>query len=51
MDQLADCWLKENTLASLEDQKIESVDPSTNDDQSGIVAVHLLTLGKDVVFD
>ncbi len=42
-DQLADSWFKEDILASLGDVAIEWVDSSTNDDQSGIVAVHLST--------
>jgi Glyoxalase-like domain len=42
-DQLADSWFKEEILASLGEVKIEWVDPSMNDDQSGIVAVHLST--------
>ena len=50
-DQLADSWFKEDILASLGDVTIEWVDPSTNDDQSGIVAVHLVTPGGVVVLD
>ena len=42
-EQLADSWFKEEILASLGNVVIEWVDPSTNDDQSGIVAVHLST--------
>ena len=42
-DELADSWFKEDILASLGDVKIEWVDPATNDDQSGIVEVHLAT--------
>ena len=50
-DQLADSWFKEEILASLGDVIIEWVDPSTNDDQSGIVAVHLSTPNGTVVLD
>jgi hypothetical protein len=50
-DQLADSWFKEDILASLGDVNIEWVDPSTNDDQSGIVAVHLSTPTGAVVLD
>ena len=50
-DQLADSWFKDDILASLGDVVIEWVDPSTNDDQSGIVAVHLVTPGGVVVLD
>jgi hypothetical protein len=44
-DQLADSWFKEEILVSLGYVDIEWVEPSTNDDQSGIVAVHLSTPG------
>jgi hypothetical protein len=50
-DQLADSWFKEDILASLGDVNIEWVDPSTNDDQSGIVAVHLATPSGVVILD
>ena len=42
-DRLADSWFKDDILASLGDVKIEWVEPSVNDDQSGIVAVQLMT--------
>jgi len=48
---LANSWFKEDILASLGDVSIEWVYPSTNDDQSGIVAVHLVTPGGVVVLD
>ena len=51
MDSLADNWFNEDILASLGDVKIEWVDPSTNDDQSGIVVVHLSTPGGLVILD
>ena len=50
-DQLADSWFKEDILASLGDVSIEWVNPSTNDNQSGIVAVHLLTPNGEVVIN
>ena len=50
-DQLADSWFKEEILASLGNVNIEWVDPATNYDQSGIVAVHLLTPKSVVVLD
>ena len=49
--QLSDSWFKEDILASLGDVTIEWVEPSTNDDQSGIVAVHLATPGGVAVLD
>ncbi|HCP72667.1 MAG TPA: glycosyltransferase, partial [Actinobacteria bacterium] len=48
-DQLTDSWFKEDILASLGDVNIEWVNPSTNDDQSGIVAVHLATPSGEVI--
>jgi hypothetical protein len=50
-DRLADSWFKDEILASLGDVNIEWVDPATNDDQSGIVALHLTTPGGVVVLD
>jgi hypothetical protein len=50
-DRLADSWFKDEILASLGDVNIEWVDPATNYDQSGIVAVHLTTPGGVVVLD
>jgi hypothetical protein len=50
-DQLADSWFKAEILAALGDITIEWVDPSTNDGQSGIVAVHLSTPNGVVVLD
>ena len=50
-DQLADSWFKEDILVSLGDVNIEWVDPLTNDDESGIVAVHLSTPSGVVVLD
>lgn len=50
-DQVADSWFKEDILASLGDVNIGWVDPSTNDGQSGIVAVRLSTPTGVVVLD
>ena len=50
-DQLADSWFTEKILAALGDVNIEWVDPSTNDNQSGIVEVHLSTPSGVVVLD
>jgi hypothetical protein len=48
---LADSWFKDDILASLGDVNIDWVDPSTNDDQSGIVAVYLSTPSGVVILD
>ncbi len=50
-DQLSASWFKNEILASLGDVTIEWVNPSDNDGQSGIVAVHLVTPGGMVVLD
>ena len=50
-EQLADSWFKEEILASLDDVTIEWVDPATNYDQSGIIAVHLSTASGLIVLD
>lgn len=50
-DQLADSWFKDDILSSLAAVNIEWVDPSNNDEQSGIVAVHLLTTSGVVALD
>ena len=50
-DQLADSWFKDEILDSIGDVSIEWVDPVMNDDQSGIVAVHLSTPSGLVVLD
>ena len=42
-DQLSDSWFKTEILAGLNGTDLEFVDPSTNDGESGIVAVHLTT--------
>ncbi len=50
-DQLANSWFKEDILTSLGGYTIEWVDPSVNDGQSGIYAVHLSTPNGVVVLD
>jgi len=50
-DQLSDSWFKDDILASLGEVNIEWADPSTNDDESGIVAVHLSTPSGVIVLD
>ena len=50
-DQLLDSWLKTEILAGLNGTDLEFIDPSTNDGESGIVAVHLMTPTGSVVLD
>jgi hypothetical protein len=50
-DQLAGSWFKDEILAALGDITIEWVNPSANDGESGIVAVHLSTPTGVVVLD
>ena len=50
-DQLASSWFKDEILTALGDIAIEWVNPSTNDDQSGIVAVYLSTPNGKVVIN
>jgi hypothetical protein len=42
-DQLADSWFTDEILAGLGDTTIEWIDPLANENESGIVAVHLST--------
>jgi hypothetical protein len=49
--QLADSWFKTEILGALESVSLEWVDPSTQDDETGIVSVHLSTPGGSVVLD
>jgi hypothetical protein len=42
-DQLGDSWFKTEILDGLNGADIEFIDPSTNDGEHGIVAVHLTT--------
>ena len=50
-DQLSGSWFKEDILKSLDDVKIEWIDLSANDDQSGIVEVHLATASGITILD
>ena len=50
-DQLTDSWFKNEILASLGDIKIEWVDPTENENQTGIVEVHLSTPNGTVKLD
>ena len=50
-DQLADSWFKSEILGALDKVTIDWVDPSTNDGDNGIVAVHLSTPNGSVVLD
>ena len=50
-EQLADSWFKDDILASLGDVKIDWAYTSINENQSGIVAVHLSTPNGIVLLD
>ena len=50
-DQLSDSWFKTEILAGLNGTDLEFVDPSANDGEYGIVAVHLTTPSGVVVLD
>jgi hypothetical protein len=50
-EQLEYLWFTEEILAVLGDVRFEWVDPSTNDDQSGIVAVRVTTPSGIVIPD
>ena len=50
-NQLADSWFKKEILTSLGDVNIEWVDPSLNDNQTGIVGIQLLTPIGSVLLD
>ena len=50
-DQLAESWFKAEILAGLAGTSIEWTDPSSNDGENGIVAVHLKTATGVVVLD
>jgi hypothetical protein len=48
---LADSWFKSEILGGLNGADVEFIDPSTNDGEYGIVAVHLTTPTGSVVLD
>ena len=50
-DELADSWFKAEILTALGKVEIEWLDPSLNDNQTGIVSVHLVTTGGVVILD
>jgi hypothetical protein len=50
-DHLADSWFKSEILGGLNGADVEFIDPSTNDGEYGIVAVHLTTPTGSVVLD
>jgi hypothetical protein len=50
-DQLAQSWFKSEILGALTGVTIDWVDPSANDGENGIVAVHLSTPNGLVVLD
>jgi len=50
-DQLADSWFKNEILSALDGVNIKWIDPSDNDGDNGIVAVHLSTPNGVVVLD
>jgi hypothetical protein len=50
-DQLSESWFREEILASLGGVEIIWTDPSENDNQSGIVSIHLETPNGIVVLD
>jgi hypothetical protein len=50
-DQLSDSWFKDEIFASLGDINVEWVNPFSNDDQSGIIAVQLLTTTGSILID
>jgi hypothetical protein len=50
-DQLAQSWFQSEILGALAEVTIDWVDPSANDGDNGIVAVHLSTPNGSVVLD
>ena len=50
-DQLEDSWFKQEILDSLGDVTLKWVDPKSNDNQSGIVSVQLMTPSGPVFLD
>ena len=50
-DHLSDSWFKSETLGGLNGADVEFIEPSTNDGEYGIVAVHLTTPAGFVVLD
>ena len=50
-DHLSDSWFKTEILGRLNGADVEFVDPSANDGEYGIVAVHLTTPTGSVILD
>ena len=50
-DHLSDSWFKTEILGGLNGADIEFIDPSANDGEYGIVAVHLMTPSGSVALD
>jgi hypothetical protein len=50
-DHLSDSWFKTEILGGLNGAGVEFVDPSANDGEYGIVAVHLTTPSGSVILD
>ena len=50
-DHLSDSWFKTEILGGLNGTDLEFIDPSANDGEYGIVAVHLTTPSGSVVLD
>jgi hypothetical protein len=50
-DHLSDSWFKTEILAGLNGTDLEFIDPSANDGEYGIVAVHLTTPAVSVRLD
>jgi hypothetical protein len=48
---LSDSWFKTEILAGLNGTDLEFIDPSANDGESGVVAVHLTTPSGVVTLD
>jgi hypothetical protein len=48
---LSDSWFKREILGGLNGADVEFIDPSANDGECGIVAVHLLTSTGSVILD
>jgi hypothetical protein len=51
IDHLSDSWFKTEILVGLNGADMEFIDPSVNDGEYGIVAVHLTTPAEFVVLD
>jgi hypothetical protein len=50
-DHLSDSWFKTEILGGLNGADVEFIDPSANDGEYGIVAVHLKTSAGYVILD